>query len=257
MMTQKEYEKMMAMLQFMATHNYDSGALQADLPVLNHYATTTIEPFLRSALDTRKNANLLKAMALTTDSALSDVYITFMHRLDTVMNKGTNVTISYLQLMINNIVIDMFKRYNAKMRKNDVTVTEQFWMYITDGNYSLEDVVDIDAECIKKATTAFNRAVNFKKINAIAFLGLTVMDIPATLLADAVNKKGIDYMYEYVVKSVAREFKTFPVSLFDEKCKQEITSKDKEKDITAKMLLNYNSYCCKILRNEIDGTYKK
>lgn len=257
MITKKDYENMMEMLQFMEMHKYDSATLQADLPVLDYYAVTAIEPFLRSALDTRKNANLLKAMGLTSDGALSDVYITFMHRLDTVMNKGTNVTISYLQLMINNIVIDMYKRYNAKMRKNDVTVTEQFWMYITDGNYSLEDVVDIDAECIKKATTAFNRTVSLKKINAIAFLGLTVLDIPATLLADAVNKKGVDYMYEYVVKSVAKEFKTFPMSLFDEKFKQEITAKDKDKEITPKMLLNYNSYCCKLLRNEIDSTYKK
>jgi len=64
-------------------------------------------------------------------------------------------------------------------------------------------------------------------------------------------------MYEYVVRSVAEEYKTFPVSLFEEQFKQKVTAKDKEKVITAKKLLNYNHYCCMIIRDEINRTYTK
>ena len=256
-MAQKNYEEMMDMLQFMETHDYDSAALQADLPVMNAYAVNVIEPFLRSALYTRKNVNLLKAMGLTIDSALSDVYIVFMRRLDTVMEKGTDVTPSYLQMMINNIVIDLYKSFSAKMRNNDITVTEAFWMHITDGHYFLDDAVDADTESIQKANTVFSRAAGFKKINMIAFLGLTVLDIPAALLAEAVNKKGIQFMYEYVVKNTAKEFRTFPVSLFHEKGRKEISPKDEAKVFTPKMILMYNNYVCKVLRKEFEDTHKR
>lgn len=257
MMTQKEYEEMMHMLQFMAAHNYDAAAFQADLPALNHYTVTAIEPFLRSALYTRKNASLLKAMGLNADGALTDVYITFMRRLDTVAQKGTDVTASYLQQMINNIVLDMYKCFNAKMRKNDVTVTEKFWMYITDGDYSLEDAVGVDTESIEKANMVFRRVAGFKQIHTIAFLGVTVLGIPAALLAEGVNKKGIHCMYEYVVKNAAKEFRTFPVSLFDEKGRQAISPRDEAKVFTPKMILMCNDYARKVIRNEIAHTYKK